>query len=260
MRATADYYRHLAGQAIGLSLWRTKEGDDVGSEKAAQHRISVLIADDHKAFREGLASLLAEEADIRIVGAASDGAEAARLAGELRPDVLVTDVAMPGINGIEAIRQSRTASPGTAFVVLSAFSYDSYVVAAVDAGASAYLLKTQGIEEIAEAIRSVHAGQMVFGPEANAAIRRRLGAGSSRSTTSRAQPTPRELQLLIMAGKGLSNKDMAARLDIGERTVQTHFQNVLAKLGATSRTEAVVTALSEGWITFDEIQAVTRPG
>ncbi len=218
-----------------------------------------MVADDHKAFREGLASLLGEENDMRIVGAASDGFEAIRLAGELRPDVLVTDVAMPGMNGIEAIRQIRTASPGTAFVVLSAFSYDSYVVAAIDAGASAYLLKTQGVEEIAEAIRSVHCGRMVFGPEVNAAVRRRVGAVSSRSPSSHEQLSPRELQLLIMAGKGLSNKEMAALLGIGERTVQTHFQNVLTKLGTASRTEAVVTALSEGWITFEEIQAVARP-
>ena len=225
----------------------------------SHHKISVLIADDHKAFREGLASLLDEEEDIQIVGAACNGAEAARLAGELHPDVLVTDVAMPGVNGIEAIRQVRTASPKTAFVVLSAFSYDSYVVAAVEAGASAYVLKTQGVDEIAEAIRSVHSGQMVFGAEVNAAIRRRMGAPPSRSSRSREQPSPRELQLLIMAGKGLSNKDMAARLGIGERTVQTHLQNVLAKLGTTSRTDAVVTALSEGWITFDEIQSVARP-
>lgn len=225
----------------------------------SQHKISVLIADDHKAFREGLASLLGEENDLQIVGAACDGAEAARLAGELRPDVLVTDVAMPGVNGIEAIKQIRASSPRTAFVVLSAFSYDSYVVAAVDAGASAYLLKTQGVEEIAEAIRSVHSGQMVFGSEVNAAIRRRVGAGSSRSPASHEQPSPRELQLLAMAGRGLSNKEMAARLGIGERTVQTHFQNVLTKLGTASRTEAVVTALSEGWITFEEIQAVARP-
>ena len=230
----------------------------MGTAKA-QQKISVLIADDHKAFREGLASLLGEEEDMQIVGAACDGAEAARLAGELRPDVLVTDVAMPGMNGIEAIRQIRAASPGTAFVVLSAFSYDSYVVAAVDAGASAYLLKTQGVEEIAEAIRSVHSGQMVFGSEVNGAIRRRVGAASSRSHTSREQPSPRELQLLTMAGRGLSNKEMAVRLGIGERTVQTHFQNVLTKLGTASRTEAVVAALSEGWITFEEIRAVARP-
>ncbi len=231
----------------------------MGTGKAASQKISVLIADDHKAFREGLASLLGEEADIQIVGAACDGTEAVRLSGELRPNVLVTDVAMPGMNGIEAIRQIRTTSPRTAFVVLSAFSYDSYVVAAVEAGASAYLLKTQGVEEIAEAIRSVHSGHMVFGSEVNAAIRRRVGVVPSRSSKAREQPSPRELQLLAMAGRGLGNKEMAVRLGIGERTVQTHFQNVLAKLGTTSRTEAVVTALSEGWITFDEIQAVTRP-
>ncbi len=196
---------------------------------------------------------------MQIVGQACDGTEAASLAGDLRPDVLVTDVAMPGMNGIEAIKKIKTDSPGTAFVVLSAFSYDSYVVAAVEAGASAYLLKTQGVDEIAEAIRSVHSGQMVFGAEVNAAIRRRMGVASPRSSRSCEQPSPRELQLLVMAGKGLSNKEMAARLGIGERTVQTHFQNVLAKLRTTSRTEAVVTALSEGWITFDQIQAVTRP-
>lgn len=224
----------------------------------ARQKISVLIADDHRAFREGLASLLEEEGDIHVAGAACNGAEAVRLAGELRPEVLVTDVAMPGVNGIEAIKQIKAASPGTTFLVLSAFSYDSYVMAAIEAGASAYLLKTQGIDEIVEAIRSVHSGQMVFGAEVNGVIRRRMGAISSRSPTTREQPSPRELQLLTMAGRGLSNKDMAVRLGIGERTVQTHFQNVLTKLGTTSRTEAVVTALSHGWITFDDIQAVIR--
>jgi DNA-binding NarL/FixJ family response regulator len=230
----------------------------LGTEKATHQKISVLIADDHKAFREGLTSLLCEEDDMQIVGAASNGVEAAKLAEELRPDIIVTDVSMPTMGGIEAIKQIRLVSPKTAFVVLSAFSYDSYVVAAVDAGASAYLLKTQGVEEIAEAIRSVHSGQMVFGSEVNAAIRRRVGSASAKSSTSREQPSPRELQLLILAGKGLSNKEIAARIGIGERTVQTHFHNVLGKLGTTSRTEAVVTALSEGWITFDEIQSVVR--
>ena len=230
----------------------------MGKGEALRHKISVVIADDHKAFREGLASLLSEEDDIEIVGAACNGSEAAKLAGELNPDVLVTDVSMPGLSGIEAIREIRAASPKTAFVVLSAFSYDSYVVAAVDAGASAYLLKTQGVEEIAEAIRSVHSGQMVFGSEVNTAIRRRVGSASSRLSSSHEQPSPRELQLLILAGRGFSNKEIAARIGIGERTVQTHFHNVMAKLGTTSRTEAVVTALSEGWITFDEIQSVAR--
>ncbi len=237
---------------------RNKKGVDPRTEKTVYQRISVVIADDHKAFREGLASLLCEEDDIEIIGEACNGAEAAAIVGKLQPDVLVTDVAMPAMSGIEAMKQIRTASPKTAFVVLSAFCYDSYVVAAVDAGASAYLLKTQGVEEIAEAIRSVHSGQMVFGSEVNTAIRRRVGSASSRSPTSREQPSPRELQLLILAGKGLGNKEIAARIGIGERTVQTHFHNVLAKLGTTSRTEAVVTALSEGWITFDEIHSVVR--
>jgi DNA-binding NarL/FixJ family response regulator len=248
----------LSTQCVIVFLLGSEKGVDLGAEQAAQGKISVVIADDHKAFREGLASLLGEEDDIQIVGAACNGAEAAKLAGELLPDVIVTDVAMPTMGGIEAIKQIGMVSPKTAFVVLSAFSYDSYVVAAVDAGASAYLLKTQGIEEIAEAIRSVHSGQMVFGSEVNTAIRRRVGSASSKSSTSREHPSPRELQLLILAGKGLGNKEIAARIGIGERTVQTHFHNVLAKLGTASRTEAVVTALSEGWITFEEIQAVVR--
>jgi len=224
-------------------------------EKIAHQKISVLIADDHKAFREGLASLLGEEDDIEIVGEASDGLEAARLAAELSPDIVVTDVAMPNLNGIEAMKQIGAASPRTALVVLSAFSYDSYVVAAVEAGASAYLLKTQGVSEIAEALRSVHSGQMVFGSEVNAAIRRRIGSAPQKSTTTYKELSPREIQLLTLAGKGLSNKEIATKVNIGERTVQTHFQNLLGKLGTTSRIEAVVIALSEGWITFDDIRS-----
>lgn len=220
--------------------------------------ISVLIADDHKAFREGLASLLGEEDDIQIVGEASNGLEAARLAIELRPNIVVTDVAMPTMSGIDAMRKIKTTCPSIALVVLSAFSYDSYVVAAIEAGASAYLLKTQGVKEIAEALRSVNSGQMVFGAEVNAAIRRRLGSKNSRSTALHKELTSREVELLTLAGRGLSNKEIADTVNIGERTVQTHFQNLLFKLGTSSRIEAIVIALSEGWITFEEVRSASK--
>lgn len=227
----------------------------MSEEILAYLKIRVMVVDDHKAFREGLVSLLGEETDIQVVGEASNGLEAAALAAELKPDIVITDVSMPRMSGIDAMRQIALASPGTALVVLSAFSYDSYVVAAIDAGASAYLLKTQGVKEIAEALRSVYAGQMVFGAEVNSAVRRRMAAASPKASLAHKDLSPREIELLTLAGKGLNNREIADRVNIGERTVQTHFQNLLVKLGKSTRIEAIVVALSEGWINFDDLRS-----
>ncbi len=205
-----------------------------------------------------MSRLLGEESDLQIVGEAGDGLEAVKLAALLLPDVAIIDVAMPNLNGLEAIKRIKAESPGTHVVVLSAFDYESYVVPAMEAGASGYLLKTVGVREIAAAVRSVHSGQTVLGSTVSNRLLNRL------SSTPAATPAPkqrlhrRELEVVRLAALGLSNKEIAARLGIGERTVQTHLRNILIKLNVGSRTEAVVAALREGWIALDEVQSVAR--
>jgi NarL family two-component system response regulator LiaR len=220
----------------------------------ATERIRTLIADDHTAFREGLSRLLSEQDDIEIVATAADGEEAVNLAAKELPDVAILDVAMPRLSGIEAIKYIRTKSPHTAVIILSAYDYESYVVPSIEAGASAYLLKTVGIREIAGAIRAVHDGQTVLGPTASQRLFSRLSqtnGGVAGGKTERLHR--REIEVLRLGANGLSNKEIASRLVISERTVQTHFRNILRKLGVGSRTEAVLRALREGWIALDDL-------
>ncbi|MBL7119730.1 MAG: response regulator transcription factor [Dehalococcoidia bacterium] len=218
-------------------------------------KIKVLVADDHPAFREGLSRLLGEESDLEIVAVVGDGQEAVRLAGELSPDVAIIDVAMPNLNGIEAIKAIKAKSSQTAIIVLSAYDYESYVLPAIEAGASAYLLKTVGVREVAGAVRAVRAGQTVLDPTASHKVLSRLAYATDKGMSEEARQRlhRRELEVLKLVARGLSNKEIAANLVIGERTVQTHIRNILRKLGVSSRTEAVLHALREGWITLDDL-------
>lgn len=217
-------------------------------------KIKVLLADDHRAFCEGLSRLLEEESDLEIVGVAGDGEEAVRLSEKLLPDVAIVDVAMPKLNGIEAIKQVKAVSPKTAVIVLSAYGYESYVLPAIEAGAAAYLLKTVGVREIAGAIRAVRAGQTVLDPAASHKLFTRLACNTGKPGSGAGhQLHRRELEVLRLGARGLSNRQIANHLVIGERTVQTHFRNILRKLGVSSRTEAALHALREGWITLDDL-------
>ena len=223
-------------------------------EKATQGKISILLADDHQAFREGLSRLLGEQSDLEIVGEAADGLEAIRLAKVLKPDVVIIDVSMPNLNGLEAMKQIVAESPKSAVIVLSAYGYQSYVIPAMEAGASGYLLKTVGVREIAAAVRSVHSGQTVLGAAVSSQVLGRLDSAPSRAGMPSKRLQPRELEVIRLVALGLSNKQIASKLGIGERTVQTHLRNILAKLDAGTRTEAVVLALQKGWIVLDEAQ------
>ncbi len=219
-----------------------------------QNSISVLVADDHQAFREGLSRLLSEESGISVAGQASDGEEAVKMVRALHPDVVVIDVAMPKLNGLDAIKQIRAESPKTAILVLSAYGYQSYIVPAIEAGAAGYLLKTVGVREIAAAIRSVSSGQTVLGSAVSSQLFGRFESPASPADISSKRLQPRELEVVRLVALGLSNKQIASKLGIGERTVQTHLRNILTKLDAGSRTEAVVLALQRGWIALEEVQ------
>ncbi len=224
-------------------------------KREIKEKIRILLADDHRAFREGLSRILGEEDGLEIIAVAGDGEEAVRLASELQPDVAIVDVAMPALSGIEAIKQMKVKSPETAIIVLSAYDYESYVLPSMEAGASAYLLKTAGIREIASAVRAVHDGQTVLGPTASRRLLSRLGGSTGEAAPSGAfrHLHHREMEVLRLGARGLSNREIAARLFIGERTVQTHFRNILRKLDVSSRTEAVLRGLREGWITLDDL-------
>jgi len=216
-------------------------------------KIRVLIADDHPAFREGLCQLIEHEEDLECVAKPADGEEAVRLAIELLPDVAIIDIAMPKLNGIEAAGQIKAARPAIAILMVSAFGYESYILASLRAGAAGYLLKNAPLRELTNAIRSVHAGEAVFDLKAASKILRRLADDKGEKRGGLEELQPRELEVLRLAGKGMSNKEIAGELVLSERTVQTHLVNIFRKLGVGSRTEAVLHALREGWLTLDDL-------
>jgi len=215
-------------------------------------KIRLLIADDHPAFREGLCRILAEEEDLECVAKSADGIEAVKLAEELQPDVAIIDVCMPNLNGIEAAKQIKAACHNTTILMVSAFDYESYILACLQAGAVGYILKNTPLREIVSAIRLVHTGRSVLDLKVTDKIVRHLVTHRS-GETDFAHLFPRELEILGLAAKGKSNKDIAGELYISERTVQTHFVNIFRKLGVNSRTQAVLHALRSGWITLNDL-------
>ncbi len=214
--------------------------------------IKVLVADDHPPFAKGLVKLLAEEADFKPVGLAGDGEEALALAREHRPDVVVMDIAMPGMNGIEATRRIKKELPEVAVLALSAYGYHPYVLAALEAGVGGYLLKNVPMRELINAIRALHSGEIVMDQALAAKVlrtvaRSRAGQGPGCNLSSG------DLELLKLGAKGMSNREIAAKLFISERTVQSHFASIFGELGVGSRIEAVVKAIKEGWLVPDDL-------
>jgi DNA-binding NarL/FixJ family response regulator len=207
--------------------------------------IRVVLAEDHALVREATAELLERAGGVRVVGQAGDGLEAVRLTSALRPDVLVIDLAMPGLDGLEATRQSRRASPDTAVLALTAHEEEPYVRAMLEAGALGYLSKAARGHEVVAAVRAVAAGETVLSPRVAARVLRTPDPLASSPLT------PRELDMLRAAARGLGNKQIAAELGVSSRTVQTHLTRVFGKLGVSSRTEAVLEAIKRGWVRPD---------
>jgi DNA-binding NarL/FixJ family response regulator len=209
-------------------------------------KIRVLIADDHLVVREGLEAMLHSSDDFEIVGQAIDGLETLRLVEELHPDVVLIDVQMPKMDGIEATRRIRQQSPTTQVVILSSFDEDEYIYKAIQAGARGYLLKDIDLHALLDVIRAAAQGESVLPPN----IATRLVEHISAQRTQ-ARLTQREQEVLCLLAKGLRNKEIASQLNITERTVKSHVANIIAKLGASSRTEAVSQALKEGRVRLD---------
>jgi len=215
--------------------------------------IRIIVADDHQVVRAGFAALLETQPDFAVVGTACDGAEAVRMGRDLRPDVALMDVRMPGTDGIEATRQlTGSGRDGPRVLILTTFDLDEYVYDALCAGASGFLLKDVTAERLFDAVRVVAAGEALLAPTVTRRLisefaRLRPNAGA-RSAAGLAALTPRETQVLRLVAEGLSNPEIAARLVVTEETVKTHVSRVLSKLGLRDRTQAVVTAYESGLV------------
>ena len=215
-------------------------------------KITVFLAEDHAVVREGLRDLVAREPDMEVVGEAGDGAETVRLVRELKPDVVLMDIAMPELNGIEATRQIKEALPRTCILVLTAYDNPEFVSAVIEAKAAGYLLKNVRGKELVSAIRTAHAGESVLHPDIAKAVFARLRSPGGKAPNEKPDVlSERELQVIQQGAEGLSNKQIAVALSIGPRTVQTHWRNIFDKLGVYSRTEAIVYCLRKGWLTLD---------
>lgn len=216
-------------------------------------KIRVIIADDHAVVREGTRRLLEQEPDLEVVGEAADGQEAVALATRLKPGVAIMDIAMPRLDGIEATRQIKALCPSITILALTAYDDDQFIFSLLEAGAAGYLLKSVRGHELVEAVREVHAGESVLHPSvARKVLNRFAGSSKPRKQEPVDILSDREMEVLKLASRGLSNQEIANQLSLSTRTVQGHLGHIFNKLEVGSRTEAVVHALKEGWITLDE--------
>jgi DNA-binding NarL/FixJ family response regulator len=207
-------------------------------------------------LRQGTAEILRKEADIEVVGEADDGQQAIDLTLQLRPDIVVMDVRMPVLSGLEATRRIREDMPEVQVLVLTAYDDDQYVFSLLQAGASGYLLKTAPVYELVKAIRLVKSGESPLDPSiARKVVIRMTGDQGSRIPVGDETPieslTFREQEVLHLLSRGLNNQAIAEALYISDRTVQAHLTNIFAKMGVSSRLEAVLTAIRRGWLTLD---------
>ncbi len=216
--------------------------------------INILVADDHAVVREGLQALIRTEADMQVVGLAADGREAAYLAGELKPDIVLMDLHMPHKSGLEAIKEIRADQPQARILVLTSFGDESGVFSAIQLGAAGFLLKDSTPEALIQAIRDVHAGKAALHPDVARKVMHHLHQQSAYLVPAgRAGTlTEREIDVVRLVAKGLSNQEIAERLVISERTVRTHLSNILGKLNLTNRTQLALFALRRGIATLDE--------
>jgi DNA-binding NarL/FixJ family response regulator len=219
--------------------------------------IKFMVVDDHTLFREGIVDLLEKEADLKCVATAQDASEAIKQLQEHSPDVILIDIALPTINGIELAKQIKQTFPDVGILMLTAYKYEQYIRASLEAGVDGFLLKTARRSDLVNAIRIVHGGGGVFDMEAT---RKVLSAMATESDKQDSQPDRlhgREVQVIRLAAMGMSNRMIGSQLHISESTVATHFVHIFRKLGVQSRTEAVTRALSEGWLIASDL---IKPG
>ncbi len=212
--------------------------------------IQILLVDDHKIVRQGTRQLLDQFDDLHVVAETATGEEALRLCGQMHPHVVVMDIHMPGMNGLEATRAIRSQFPDIQVVILSGYDDDHYVFPSLDAGAAGYVLKTASGEDLANAIRSASRGDIVLDRQISTKVRNRL-TQSQRNNPSTEKLTERETDVLRAVAQGKTNKEIGELLNITTNTVQVHLRNIFGKLGVSDRTGAVAHAIRQHWISLE---------
>ncbi len=217
-------------------------------------KITVIIADDHAIVREGTRQLLECEEDLEVVGEAADGEEAVNLVTRLKPNVAIIDISMPKLNGIEATKQIKSLVPTTAVLILTIYDSEQYIFALLEAGAAGYLLKNVHSHDLIEAIRAVHNGESVLHPVvARKVLSRFVSSAQKHEENPEDLLSERELQVLKLAARGMSNKAAADELSLSVRTIQAHLAHIFDKLQVGSRTEAILYGLKKGWLSLEDV-------
>ncbi|AAW40271.1 MAG: response regulator transcription factor [Dehalococcoides mccartyi] len=218
-------------------------------------KTKVLIADDHAVLREGMSRLLSQEKDIEVVGEAGDGQEAVDMVGQFKPDVVLMDIVMPRLTGVEATKLIKKNNPSTCILILTAYSDIRYILGLLEAGASGYLLKSAKSDEIVGAIRAIKAGESVLDSIATRKLLERVVNVSKETDEDkvRGQLSPREIEILQLASKGLSNREIADKLELSMRTVKAHLSNIFNKMRCSCRTEAIVKGFREGYVMLEDV-------
>jgi len=217
--------------------------------------IKILLVEDHVVVRESIRQALMRDPDLQIVGEAGDGEEAVKLAAQLKPDIIIMDIAMPKLNGIEATKKIKAQQTSTAILALTAYDYEQYIFPLLEAGAAGYLLKDISSSQLIDAVHTVHHGESVLHPSITRKVVERFRSNAADREQNRAADilTERETAILKMAAKGMGNKDIADDLHLSVRTVESHLGCIFNKLGVGSRTEAVIQAMKRGWFSLEEL-------
>lgn len=218
-------------------------------------KIRVIVADDHAVVRKGVRDYLADEADIEVVAEAGDGAEALAQVAALQPDVVLLDIQMPNVSGVEAVGRIKARHPVVKILILTSFDSDPYIFTLLKAGINGYLLKTAGPDELVRAVRAVYQGRSVLGAEVMQRVVESLANGRlvEGGIETGETLTERELDVLRLAARGLTNFAIAQKMGLSDRTVQGHLANIYVRLQAANRTEAVLKALRRGWLGLDDV-------
>jgi DNA-binding NarL/FixJ family response regulator len=219
------------------------------------NKTTILIADDHPLLRDGIVHLLVKEADFEVVGQAADGEEAVKLAGEKSPDVVVMDIEMPKVDGLDATRQIKATRPDTSVLVLTAHDDEEYVSALLEAGAGGYLLKTTYGKELVQAIRAVRLGEFVLDTRIGPKVFSAFAQHSVRQTPANTGETlsDRETELARLVSQGLTNEEISQEMGVSLRAVKSHLSDIFSKLGVSSRMEAITACLRTGRLSLDDI-------